>query len=64
MYDDAELRHAAEFLAGLEQNLASPLTDTGGWRTLLHHTGVQSRRGFNLRAPHPLRFSFLQRVRV
>jgi hypothetical protein len=28
MYDDAELRRAAEFLADLEQNLASPLTDT------------------------------------
>jgi hypothetical protein len=28
MYDDAELRRAAEFLAGLEQNLASPLTNT------------------------------------
>jgi hypothetical protein len=28
MYDDAELRRAAEFLADLEQNLASPLTNT------------------------------------
>jgi hypothetical protein len=28
MYDDAELRRAAEFLAELEQNLASPLTNT------------------------------------
>jgi hypothetical protein len=28
MYDDAELRRAAEFPADLEQNLASPLTDT------------------------------------
>jgi hypothetical protein len=28
MHDDAELRRAAEFLADLEQNLASPLTNT------------------------------------
>ena len=28
MFDDAELRRAAEFLADLEQNLASPLTNT------------------------------------
>ncbi len=28
MHDDAELRLAAEFLADLEQNLASPLTNT------------------------------------
>jgi hypothetical protein len=28
MCDDAELRRAAEFLADLEQNLASPLTNT------------------------------------
>jgi hypothetical protein len=28
MYDDAELRRAAEFLADLEQKLASPLTNT------------------------------------
>jgi hypothetical protein len=28
MYDDAELRRAAEFLADLEKNLASPLTNT------------------------------------
>jgi hypothetical protein len=28
MYDDAELRRAAEFLADLEQNLASPLTNS------------------------------------
>jgi hypothetical protein len=28
MPDDAELRRAAEFLADLEQNLASPLTNT------------------------------------
>ena len=28
MYDDAELRRAAEFLAELAQNLASPLTNT------------------------------------
>jgi hypothetical protein len=28
MYGDAELRRAAEFLADLEQNLASPLTNT------------------------------------
>jgi hypothetical protein len=28
MYDDAELRRAAEFLADSEQNLASPLTNT------------------------------------
>ena len=28
MYDDAELRRAAEFLADLKQNLASPLTNT------------------------------------
>jgi hypothetical protein len=27
MHDDAELRRAAEFLADLEQNLASPLTN-------------------------------------
>ena len=27
MYDDAELRRAAEFLQDLEKNLASPLTD-------------------------------------
>jgi hypothetical protein len=28
MYNDAELRRAADFLADLEKNLASPLTDT------------------------------------
>jgi hypothetical protein len=28
MYDDAELRRAAEFLAELAQNIASPLTNT------------------------------------
>jgi hypothetical protein len=28
MHDDAELRRAAEFLADLEQTLASPLTNT------------------------------------
>ena len=28
MLDGAELRRAAEFLQGLEKNLASPLTDT------------------------------------
>jgi hypothetical protein len=28
MYDDAELRRAAEFVADLEHNLASPLTNT------------------------------------
>jgi hypothetical protein len=28
MYDGAELRRAAEFLADLEQSLASPLTGT------------------------------------
>jgi hypothetical protein len=28
MFDDAELRRAAEFLADLEKNLASPLTNT------------------------------------
>jgi hypothetical protein len=28
MYDDAELRRAAEFLADLEKNLALPLNDT------------------------------------
>ena len=28
MYDDAELRRAAEFLADLEENLASSLTNT------------------------------------
>lgn len=28
MYDDAELRRAAEFLADLEKNLAPPLTNS------------------------------------
>jgi hypothetical protein len=28
MYDDAELGRAVEFMADLEQNLASPLTNT------------------------------------
>jgi hypothetical protein len=28
MYDDAEVRRAAEFLADPEENLASPLTNT------------------------------------
>jgi hypothetical protein len=28
MFDDADLRRAAEFLADLEKNLASPLTNT------------------------------------
>jgi hypothetical protein len=44
--------------------MARESDDLGGRLNLAPHTGIQSRLAPTLRVPHPLRFSFLQRVRV
>ena len=55
MYDDAELRRAAEFLADMEQNLALPLINTApNPLSLSARTNEQSQNPQETRSAAPI----------